>query len=62
MSIEITGLGGLVLLALDIWAIVSVIGSRRETPNKVIWVLAILLLPLLGFIAWLIAGPRSGGA
>jgi hypothetical protein len=25
----------------------------------VLWVLLVLLLPLLGFIIWLIAGPRS---
>lgn len=56
---ELTGLGGLILLGLDIWAIVSVIGSARSTVTKVIWVLAILLLPLIGFIAWLIFGPRS---
>lgn len=59
MHINFTGIGGLVLLALDIWAIVSVIGSKSPTGTKVIWVLAILLLPLLGFIAWLIFGPRA---
>jgi hypothetical protein len=59
MRINVTGIGGLILLALDIWAIVSVIGSDATTGRKVIWVLVILLLPLLGFIAWLIFGPRS---
>ena len=62
MHINITGIGGLILLALDIWAIVSVIGSRAGTGSKVIWVLAILLLPLVGFIAWLIFGPRAAQA
>lgn len=56
---EITGLGGLILLILDIWAIVSIIGSRASTGRKVIWVILVLLLPLLGFIIWLIAGPRA---
>ncbi|SDO75981.1 Phospholipase_D-nuclease N-terminal [Lutimaribacter pacificus] len=56
--LEITGLGGLILLALDIWAIVSVVGSATTTGKKVLWVLLILILPLLGFIIWLIAGPR----
>ena len=55
----VSGLGGLIILALDIWAIVSVLGSRAGTGSKVLWTLAILILPLLGFIAWLIAGPRS---
>lgn len=56
---EITGIGGLILLGLDIWAIVSVIGSTTSTGKKVIWVIVILLLPLLGFLAWLIFGPRA---
>ncbi len=53
------GLGGLIVLALDIWAILSVIGSRAGTGSKVIWVLVILFLPVVGFIAWLIFGPRA---
>lgn len=57
--LEITGLGGLVILILDIWAIVSIIGSTASTGKKVLWCLAVLLLPILGFIAWLIFGPRA---
>ncbi|EDM72785.1 hypothetical protein RAZWK3B_01155 [Roseobacter sp. AzwK-3b] len=56
---EISGLGGLILLILNIWAIVSIIGSRATTGRKVIWVVLVLLLPLLGFIMWLLAGPRA---
>jgi hypothetical protein len=56
---EFTGIGGLILLALDIWAIISVIGSNASTGAKVVWVLVILLLPLLGFLAWLFFGPRA---
>ena len=59
MEIKITGIGGFILLALDIWAIISVIGSRAGTGAKVIWVLVILFLPFLGFIAWLNFGPRA---
>ncbi|MBL3569295.1 hypothetical protein DSD19_18845 [Rhodovulum sp. BSW8] len=56
---EVTGIGGLLVLILDIWAIVSVLNSGVATGNKVLWILLILLLPLIGFIIWLIAGPRS---
>lgn len=62
MGIEITGLGGLILLALMIWALVSIIGSNASTGSKVGWVLLVLLLPFFGFIIWLIAGPRSKSA
>jgi hypothetical protein len=60
MDINVTGIGGFFLLVLDLWAIISVIGSRASTGGKVLWVLVILFLPLLGFLAWLILGPRSG--
>lgn len=54
-----TGIGWFVLLALDLWAIVSVVGSNASTGRKVIWVLVVLFLPFLGFIAWLLFGPRA---
>ncbi len=54
-----TGIFGLIVLALDIWAIVSVVNSSAATGTKVIWVLVILILPILGFIAWYFAGPRA---
>ena len=59
MHMNITGIGGIILLALDIWALIGTIGSNETTIKKVIWVLVILFLPLLGFIAWLLFGPRS---
>ncbi len=62
MHINVTGIGGFILLALDIWALISVIGSNETTGKKVIWVVAILFLPLIGFIAWLIFGPRPSRA
>jgi hypothetical protein len=56
------GLGGLIVLALDIWALISVLGSNAGAGTKIIWVLVILFLPLVGFIAWLIFGPRASRA
>ncbi|UYV38263.1 PLDc N-terminal domain-containing protein [Rhodobacteraceae bacterium D3-12] len=57
--LEVSGLGGLIILVLDIWAIVSIVGSSVSTGKKVLWTLLVLFLPLLGFIIWLVAGPRS---
>jgi len=59
MGIEFGGILGLIVLIADIWAIVSTIGSRASTGAKVLWVLLILILPVIGFIVWLLAGPRS---
>ena len=58
MGIEVGGLLGLIILALDIWAIVSVVGSSASTGAKVVWILLILILPILGLLIWLLAGPR----
>ena len=59
---ELTGLGGLVILALDIWALISIIGSASSTGKKVLWSLLVILLPLVGFLIWLVAGPRSAAS
>lgn len=59
MGVEISSIGALVVLLLDLWAIVSVIGSAGSTGGKVIWILLILVLPIAGFLLWLIAGPKA---
>jgi succinate dehydrogenase/fumarate reductase cytochrome b subunit len=59
MGIEIGGILGLVILIADIWAIVKTFESPSSTGAKVFWVVLILVLPVLGLIIWLIAGPRS---
>ena len=59
MGIEVGGLLGLLVLAADIWAIINVFQSGASTGAKVVWILVILILPVLGLIIWLIAGPRS---
>jgi hypothetical protein len=56
----IEGLLGLIVLIGDVWAIVNVCMSRTTTAAvKFIWVLLILLLPVIGLIIWLVAGPRK---
>lgn len=59
MTFEPYGLVGLIILILDIWAIVQVIGSPVPVLNKVLWTLLILVLPVIGLIIWLLAGPRG---
>jgi hypothetical protein len=57
---EYGGIIGLIILALDIWAIINVIQSDGSTGSKILWVLLILVLPVLGLIIWFFAGPRGG--
>jgi succinate dehydrogenase/fumarate reductase cytochrome b subunit len=59
MGLEVGGILGLVILIADIWAIVKTFESPSSTGTKVLWIVMILVLPVLGLIIWLIAGPRS---
>ena len=59
MGIEVGGILGLLILAADIWAIINVVQSAATTGAKVLWILIILILPVLGLIIWLLAGPRG---
>lgn len=59
MGIEIGGIFGLLILILDVWAIVKIVGSTATTGMKVLWVVIILILPILGLIIWLLFGPKG---
>ncbi|RMR28367.1 hypothetical protein ALP36_100033 [Pseudomonas syringae pv. coriandricola] len=59
MGSSFNGLVGLIILALDIWAIINVLKSGAETGKKILWVLLIVLLPVVGLIIWAILGPRG---
>lgn len=54
-----SGIGGIILFALDIWAIASVINSNAERSSKIIWTLVIAFLPVIGLIAWWFMGPKA---
>lgn len=50
------GIVGLVILILDIIAIIDVLGSEKDTVTKLLWILAILFLPVLGMILYFLFG------
>jgi hypothetical protein len=61
--IKLEGLFGIVVFALWVFCLVDAIGAQsgriRNLP-KVAWILLILFFPLIGSIAWLVAGrPES---
>ena len=53
------GIGGLIILIANVYAIYNIITSSVDTGPKVIWTLLVLILPVIGFIIWFFAGPRS---
>jgi len=59
MGIEVGGILGLIILIADVWAIIKTIQSPATTGSKVFWVVFILILPILGLLIWLLAGPKS---
>jgi Phospholipase_D-nuclease N-terminal len=59
MGIKTGGLLGLIVLIADVWAIVHVMGSRHSVGAKVAWTVLILIFPIVGFLIWLLFGPRA---
>ena len=60
IDIGYNGLWGLLILAGDIWAIINILQSAVSNEKKFIWMIAVVLLPLLGLILWYFLGPRNG--
>lgn len=53
------GIIGLVILILDIIAIVDALKNINETGKKVLWIILILVLPLIGMIAYFLIGKKK---
>jgi succinate dehydrogenase/fumarate reductase cytochrome b subunit len=62
MNLGFNGLWGVLILAGDIWAIINIFQSGTSNEKKLIWIVAVLLLPLVGLILWYFLGPRNGKA
>jgi len=56
---DLNGLWGLIVLFADVWAIVNIFQSNASTGKKVIWTVLVIVLPVLGFIVWFFAGPKT---
>ncbi len=55
----VSGILSLLVLIADIWAILNIAQSRESNGTKVLWIVLVLVLPVLGFVVWYFAGPRS---
>ncbi|AXI43438.1 PLD nuclease N-terminal domain-containing protein [Sulfitobacter sp. SK011] len=53
------GILGLLVLIADIYAIYQIFTSSASTLAKLLWIVGVLVFPVVGFIVWLIAGPRG---
>ena len=59
---EYQGIGGIIVLIADVWALINILQSGADTAKKVIWTVVVILLPVLGFILWYFLGPKTGRA
>lgn len=50
---------GVIIFALDVWAIASVINSNAPTGTKILWIALIAILPVVGLILWYFMGPKA---
>jgi succinate dehydrogenase/fumarate reductase cytochrome b subunit len=62
MNFGYSGILGILILAGDIWAIINILQSADSNGKKLLWTLAVLLLPVLGLILWFVMGPRGRAA
>lgn len=60
MKLGNIGIWGVIILIADIYAIISIVGSRSEPLKKALWIVLILLLPVVGFVIWFLLGPKTG--
>ncbi|HSX52439.1 MAG TPA: PLDc N-terminal domain-containing protein [Cellvibrio sp.] len=58
MNVETGGILGFILLVCIVYAIVKTAQSGASTGTKVLWIVVLLLLPFIGFILWLLFGPK----
>jgi hypothetical protein len=59
MHMHVNGFWGFIVLVADVWAIVNIFQSAASTQAKVLWTVLVIVLPVLGFIIWLLAGPKT---
>ncbi len=59
MGLHVAGPLGLLVLIFDIYAILNVARSQASSLVRVLWIAFILIAPIIGFIVWLVIGPRE---
>lgn len=48
-----------IILLVDLWAMISVFRSDKPVGVKAAWAIGLIIFPVLGLIAWGVAGPRG---
>ena len=48
---------GILILIADVYAIIKIAQSGAEPLKKALWIVGVLVFPVVGLIAWYLAGP-----
>lgn len=56
---ENLGFFGLIHLAVVIYALIQIWGSRSGGGSKIFWTVIVALFPLVGLIIWFLVGPGT---
>ncbi|MEE3237000.1 MAG: PLDc N-terminal domain-containing protein [Pseudomonadota bacterium] len=52
---EVNGLFGYIVLVADIYAVLQIVQSLAGNGKKAIWIGVVVVLPVVGLIAWYLA-------
>jgi len=53
-----TGIIGFLILIADIYAVLQIVQSAASTGAKALWIAIVVVLPVIGLIAWFLMGPK----
>ena len=59
MNFGYSGILGLLILIGDVRAMINIFQSAASNEKKLIWIVAVVLLPVLGLLLWFFLGPRD---
>ncbi len=62
MDMQLNGILGFLILAAEVWAVISIFQSGTSNEKKALWIVLVILVPLIGLIVWYFLGPRGGKA
>jgi hypothetical protein len=48
-----------IILIIDILVIIDIVKSNKDTEKKILWIIAVVFLPILGPILWYVYGRRN---
>lgn len=50
---------GLLIFVIDVIVIIDILRSNKDSEKKIIWIIAVVLLPVLGPVLWYFMGREN---